>query len=433
MSFFLVMFGFIAPNLMAQEQDTTFITLDDLKTPSSPAFVLMGIEPASIERPTTPKAVSASILSAYNSSDFLPESYAMEFSPYWLRSQPELGFEDYYANHGLAETFLQYLTFSIATTKSETVVDSSTTIINSSIGLGFRTRLVEGTVNSDLRNSYIIKKKEVQLAQIIPLITGTLDQGVNSYEELEEDLSNKIQYLTENLSLIVIANANDKEKINALKASKAAIQTIIEEQKSQGVVFDAETIIDTVDQTALDSEELRKLAKDVQGLSKERQGFIWEIAGAVNIDFTNQEYESGDLNKFGFWSTMTYRLDKPSVDGSLLTRILTEDKPGDDGVIFDIGGKLSYSYKDLNISGEFIHRSIITGKIEQNQDQTNGLSGSFSVENTTRFTGNFEYKINDGLYLTSSFGKDYERLGNPGGLIAQIGVNLGFGDLIKLN
>src|SRR5271166_2626651 len=67
-----------------------------LKTPSAPGFVLLGVEPKSIETPSTPQGLASSILPAVTSTGGINPNYAIEFSPFWLSNHPKLSFNDYF-------------------------------------------------------------------------------------------------------------------------------------------------------------------------------------------------------------------------------------------------------------------------------------------------------------------------------------------------
>jgi len=82
---------------------------DELNVPSSPGFVLMDKAPASIERPTTPKALSVSLLNLFQGG-------AVEFAPYWLKDKPTYTFED---NLKQRTPILQTLGLSVAAYKTD--------------------------------------------------------------------------------------------------------------------------------------------------------------------------------------------------------------------------------------------------------------------------------------------------------------------------
>jgi hypothetical protein len=114
--------------LHAQPQE-----LQNLKTPTSPAFVILGIEPTSVERPSTPRAFALSLLSAaQGEGGVLPENYAAEFAPYWMRPQPRLTFAEYFDPNWL-QSLRQTFSISLATNSVATGADSVT-----GVGLGIR-------------------------------------------------------------------------------------------------------------------------------------------------------------------------------------------------------------------------------------------------------------------------------------------------------
>src|SRR3989442_3321906 len=67
--------------------------LEELRTPASPAFVLLDLTPSAVERPTTPKALAASLLAATGDLQFLPRNYAIDVAPYWLPPHPPLTYK----------------------------------------------------------------------------------------------------------------------------------------------------------------------------------------------------------------------------------------------------------------------------------------------------------------------------------------------------
>ncbi|MBS1563331.1 MAG: hypothetical protein JST39_03030 [Bacteroidetes bacterium] len=101
---------------------TTDVKINDLNVPTSPAFVLMDKSPASIEKPTNPKALSVSLFN-------LLQGGAVEFTPYWFRDRPAYTFSDYFNRH---TPIFETLAFSGASFKKDTI---------SYAAGGFRTQL----------------------------------------------------------------------------------------------------------------------------------------------------------------------------------------------------------------------------------------------------------------------------------------------------
>jgi len=117
------------------------IALNDLRTPSAPGFVILGVEPTSVERPMTPRSFAVSLASAAINPDALPRDYAIEASPYWLMPHDDLTYEDFYLNNAL-KNFYRNLSVSIAISKSEATADSLAA--DTRMGFGFRTLLFRG-------------------------------------------------------------------------------------------------------------------------------------------------------------------------------------------------------------------------------------------------------------------------------------------------
>src|ERR1043165_3466198 len=111
------LFCFIAAGMLLPGRAQDTVSLDDLKTPVSPGFVLLGVEPASIERPSTPKGLATSLISAAGLSGMKP-NYALEAAPYWLKSHPGLSFDDYYHPKSIADNFRQSFSISLATAET---------------------------------------------------------------------------------------------------------------------------------------------------------------------------------------------------------------------------------------------------------------------------------------------------------------------------
>lgn len=118
------------------------LELENLKTPTSPAFVILGVEPTSVERPTTPRAFALSLYSGSQSGGgIIPENYAAELAPFWMRRQPQVTWEEYFEDPtpGLLQTF----TISLATRSMLVGTDSST-----GVGLGLRASPIVGRASA---------------------------------------------------------------------------------------------------------------------------------------------------------------------------------------------------------------------------------------------------------------------------------------------
>jgi len=92
-------------------QTGTNVKINELSVPTAPAFVLMDQSPASIEKPTNPKALSVSLFN-------LLQGGAVEFTPYWFKDRPAYTFNDYFKKHS---PIFETLAFSGASFKKDSV------------------------------------------------------------------------------------------------------------------------------------------------------------------------------------------------------------------------------------------------------------------------------------------------------------------------
>jgi len=138
----------------------------ELSIPTSPGLVLMDKSPASIEKPTNPKALSISVLNLFLGG-------AVEFTPYWLKNKPKLTFEDYQRKK---IPFLQTLAFSVATFRTDT---------SSTLGGGFRTQFFRCYAKEVTDSILLIKAKLVELLVEDELNTDEISKWKNKLLDLK--------------------------------------------------------------------------------------------------------------------------------------------------------------------------------------------------------------------------------------------------------
>ncbi len=157
---------------------TGTIKLNDLNMPSSPAFVLMDKSPASIEKPSSPRALGLSLINVWKNSG------AIEFTPYWFKDRPAYTFED---NLKKQIPILQTFAISAATAKEDS---------NTLIAAGFRTQLVR-IYSTDASAKILAQKKKIVelLSQENP---DDIDQAaVNDAKSELNNLQSKVSFNAE--------------------------------------------------------------------------------------------------------------------------------------------------------------------------------------------------------------------------------------------
>lgn len=137
-----------------------------------------------------------------------------------------------------------------------------------------------------------------------------------------------------------------------------------------------------------------------------------DAAAAYSDLFPTNEVSKHQSDRFGAWSTLTFRY------GSMIkaygfVRYIRDNSVYNNALgnyssnfeFFDSGGKLQLDYKQFSIGYEYINR--------------NGDGNDF------RSVGMVQYKINDNIYITGGFGKNFEREDGKD-LLALFGIRWGF-------
>lgn len=174
------------------------VALNELNIPTSPALVLMDASPASIEKPTNPKALSISVLN-------LLQGGALEFAPYWLANHPQYTFSSY-----TNETFplLSTLAISAATTREEE---------RTRVGVGLRTQLFR-FYSTARKND--LERQRLAIVQLLAVPAANLNLA--ALEEARIELSGLKGKPTLNIELAgaYLGNATNTK---ALAASRTGL------------------------------------------------------------------------------------------------------------------------------------------------------------------------------------------------------------------
>lgn len=149
-----------------QEQETA--SLDVLVAPTSPGFILLGVEPTSIERPTNLIDFNISIRNATNGFTTIPSSYAIEFAPFWVCNGKNIDYKDYIGNN-IWHNIKQTLSISLATT---TIENEITNVDNTRSGIGLKFSILRGKMNNEFQtkskiNDSLRKTTAQEVAKIV--------------------------------------------------------------------------------------------------------------------------------------------------------------------------------------------------------------------------------------------------------------------------
>lgn len=125
------------------------LNISDLYTPNAPGFVLADVSPASVEKPSNPRAFGVSLLN-------LTQGGAMEVTPFWLTNHPNLTFDKYINKK---TPFLETFNISVATFKTDTI---------NNVSAGFRTHLFRSYTADKKKQLLNTKNQIVQALAVDP-------------------------------------------------------------------------------------------------------------------------------------------------------------------------------------------------------------------------------------------------------------------------
>lgn len=357
-----ITFLFISIQILSFGQSKENITLKDLEVPEAPAMTLLDEAPSIVNRPNSPRAFVLSVINSFQ-GDYsgLPKNYALELTPFWFFSHKKMNFFRY---AGLTEHGMNPFAGIKMTSLSLAYVNKTIKEdqpATSNISIGLRSTLIRF-----YRNDY--------------------------YQEL--------------LDANLYAVSRLKRLETAKEAAGATPDLLFSDPKRYHQIV--KRVIDSVEKSDSLITMIEKL--------KEKPVFAIDGAVAYNAYFIDNNFSSNQSGRFGVWLTLnySYRFSKNSSNYLNIYGVgrfisdntnLEDDMAGDRTEYFDFGGKMELEFDKLTIAYEFIHRINDIG-------------------DTYRSSGLLKYKINDNLYLTGAFGRNF---GDADNLITLLGINWGIG------
>jgi hypothetical protein len=121
-------------------------SLDLLKAPQSPAFQLLGVEPSSIERPSDPTDLIASVRQGTDDFTRFPSNYALEMAPFHLTRKSQFNrIDKFLRDNSVGNNVAQSFLISVGTTTQKSQVWNRD---NSRAAVGFKFSLLRGKADT---------------------------------------------------------------------------------------------------------------------------------------------------------------------------------------------------------------------------------------------------------------------------------------------
>ena len=314
-----------------------------LRTPASPALVLLGVAPTTIQRPNTPATLAASLVEGFGAEGLrAPNGYAIEVAPYWLVPHPTLTLRNY--AHDPA-SFLRTFTVSLASADSTSDDDGRT---HGRLAFGLRGMLISSS-HKLATDTLCIGRAEAAGAFIAQRVGAVMAAFVATHPGATAD-----QIEAERI----------KATEHVIRAAPDSIQDVVSEEHTAGCI----------------------------DLFVVNRGFTLDIAGGGAWSFLDGAWDNGRMARAGIWLTPAF---KWSDQGDLvgLASINWQGLDADStSRIIDLGVRGIYAWSKFAISAETIYRN---------------LGGDVPGDDLWRVDVGIDVELRDGIWLTSTFGKDF--------------------------
>jgi hypothetical protein len=400
---FPIILSFFSINATAQGP------FEQLKPTANPAYMLLGVAPTEIERPSTPKEFAAALNSATVNGTLKP-NIAIELTPYEMfSSKHKLSYADKAVSSILKQdnffvNLYKNLSISLATSESDSIALGNLGL-GTSAAIGFKTIIYNGKAK-DATYSAILSlnssfKEEVIINNFIAAVSSLPNKSVNKTE---------IDKIVSDLRINEEANINGNVNYSQIEKEMAIykLNKIIDHLEKE---TNKQTTIDRDLTTHLfDAELVKVIAKEKVALKVvnkkmafAREGFIWDFNGAYMSHLVSNSWDSLKYAKFALWTTFSYRInaDKSFEDVALvdfigLIRYTGNSHKVDSSSYFDFGAKIQFTYNKISFAGEYVGRQL-TAKPQS-------VINSY----TDRITGNIDYVINNLITLKISVGRTFD-------------------------
>ncbi len=373
-----------AASAVAQEADP----IGDLRTPPSPAFNLLGVEPSAVERPATPADFALTLISKAK-EEALPKNYALEATPYWLKSHARETWRNDQGRRSIGQSLAKTTSLSFGTAETGTT-DAPVT----SLALGLRTLLFSGRLAQ--RTIDALEALEAKLQREGELVLQIADaRGLTPIRVAEGELGVRRGLLAARLKSAT--DAGEREQIAAeIAAVDARAKALSDDRRRilEGVLASKEF---------LDSTPM----KNAKAFAVQREGFFLELAAGTLWDFAQGQRDSGEYRKHAIWVTPSYAAGKWSVLGVLRA---VHDRTAADTDVLDAGGRVIFTDKLYALSLEYVRRG--------------SDDAATATDDKHRLVGLAERKLREGTWLVASFGRDHTRAAAADTLVAQLGLSV---------
>ena len=388
------------------------IKFESLKLNSSAAYVVLGVEPDNIQRPSSPTQFISGIQNSIVNGKLKP-NVAVEFTPYyWAKpnttdSTKFRPSEYLLAPSNLIQHIVKTTSFSFVTSESDTVTFGKLKP-GTALGIGLKFILAEGKP----KNGAIVLLREWNEAIVKEQFYGDL---IKKLRTLNADNENTKGYTSaildlvseyENISLLN-PDFNSLSYSYSKKIIKEVSTELIKALQEKNFAQQSDFINYLTKPRDVNLAIAEKKLADINAKGKipfAKQGFMLEFAAGEALVFQENKFSNATHAKTSFWLTPTYRWQMESSKNEInlfdlmgvLRYTINNSKEGVDvSNYFDAGSKIQYTTNKSSFSFEGVYR------------YASKLPMGFSKKSTWRWVSSFDYKISDIVTFKFTFGTSF--------------------------
>lgn len=402
-------------------------TFESLKLNSSPAFVMLGIEPDNIQRPSTPGKLVAGLQNAVVDGKLQPNA-AFEITPYYLlapRDTTSKRFDPVYYlldKKNTAETMFRTLSVSLATSATDQATFGDLQA-GTGAGIGLRTQIIDGKAGRRLKNWEIAQLKFAyydKLRVLARTYSGPFDLKV----VLDQAASTFMSQILPANQMDVMSDARWQKFIDQTETD------LLYTMKSDGIITDKAKVVAELDKLRNDAvsnrdETLDTLNRSINPLTKE--GFMLELAAGQAFVFQGNTWQDAAAAKTAIWLTPSWRINKTRPDSKKVT-------------LYDIMLVLRYTWNNQNAKVDVANytdgglKGAATlgnwsGSVEYVYRNASHIPEGATKRYTYRLTVGMDYKITQNITFKFNFGSNFDgnttTYSDPKKMFAVGGINFG--------
>ena len=458
---YFLLFGFVLiTNLAALSQTSPdVLEISELKTPTSPAFTLLGVSPNEISRPKSMNDLELALTNGFspNGKFSFPKEFAMETNPYWLFRKRPLSVKEWY-NAKFGQQLLTNLSISLATAPRSNLLPSNS---NQQLAFGFRTQLHPlFMAENRQRKKFIEARSEfAKKAWIANQLLSAFEYCLGKYtidsipSQLTQIQKRKMVFEWLQTGVIQISPFQTEEYNTerslikkSFKKIKPDVDSIHQELNTdEDILALGDSIYKLISMDLKTDLDWRGMVSRMRETYSGEHTFLIEIGTAFGMLFKDSLFNSGGVSRFGIWISPTYRTPTSS-NGVLQGELIGMLRYLDDFVLpttleynrsLDLGLRAVLRIQRFSFSGEALYRKnwqlqkgtqlIVDGVTYYSAPTQNQLldwKASFNIE----------YRVTNTISVTYTFGRDFDTsiLATGGRLMNLLGLNLGlFPALVK--